>query len=135
MASRMLLAKIGIDGHDRGIRFIAYSLRDDGIEVIYTGPWQTIDGVVKTAIEEDVDIVGISTLGGDYVLIPKLLQRFKKEKVDIPIIVGGIIPTDVEESLKEKGVAAFFHPGASPESIVEAINTILEGRSGSRSQV
>jgi len=135
MAIRMLLAKIGIDGHDRGIRFVAYSLRDGGIEVIYTGPWQTIDSVVKTAIEEDVNLVGISTLGGDYVLIPKLLQRFKREKIDIPIILGGIIPTDVEESLKEKGVAAFFHPGASSESIVEAIKKIVEGRSGSRSQV
>lgn len=135
MAIRMLLAKIGIDGHDRGIRFVAYSLRDGGIEVIYTGPWQTIDSVVKTAIEEDVNLVGISTLGGDYVLIPKLLQRFKREKIDIPIILGGIIPTDVEESLKEKGVAAFFHPGASPESIVEGIKKIVEGRSVSRSQV
>ena len=135
MAIRMLLAKIGIDAHDRGIRFIAYTLRDHGMEVIYTGPWQTIDSILKTTLEEDVDIVGISTLGGDYVLMPKLLQRFKKENVDIPIVVGGIIPTDIEESLKEKGVAAFFHPGASPESIVEAINAVLEARSGSHSQI
>lgn len=125
MAIRMLLAKIGIDAHDRGIKFLAFTLRDAGIEVIYTGPWQTIDRVIRSAIEEDVDIIGISTLGGDYLLIPKLLQGLKKEQVNIPVIGGGVIPADIEESLKKVGVAAVFHPGASTESIVEAINSIV----------
>jgi methylmalonyl-CoA mutase C-terminal domain/subunit len=135
MAIKMLLAKIGIDAHDRGIRVVACALRDQGIEVIYTGPWQTIGSISKAAVEEDVDVVGISTLGGDYVLIPKLLQHFKQEKIDIPIVVGGIIPTDIEEDLKKKGVMAFFHPGTSPESIVAAINAIIADRTRSHSRI
>ena len=126
MAIRMLLAKIGIDAHDRGIKFLAYTLRDAGLEVIYTGPWQTIDAITKTAIQEDVDIIGINTLGGDYILIPKLLERLKEAEVNIPVIVGGIIPADIEENLKKVGIAAIFHPGASTESIVGAINLILK---------
>lgn len=126
MAIKFLLAKIGVDAHDRGAKVLSYTLRNAGMEVIYTGPWQSIDSVVKTAIQEDIDIIGISTLGGDYILIPKLLERLKKEEVNMPVIVGGIVPTDIEESLKKIGVANIFHPGESMKSIVDEINSIVE---------
>lgn len=120
------MAKIGIDAHDRGARALAYGLRDGGLEVIYTGPWQTIDSVVETAIQEDVDIIGISTLGGDYILMPELLERMKEKGTNIPVIIGGIIPADIEEALKEIGVAGVFHPGARMEDIIRAIKYLVE---------
>lgn len=126
MAVRVLLTKIGIDGHDRGARTVALALRDAGMEVIYTGPWQSIEGVTEIAIQEDVDVIGISTLGGDYLLVPKLIHRMKEKGLNIPVIVGGIIPADVEEGLKKVGVAAIFHPGASIEDIVKTINSLVK---------
>lgn len=122
---RILLAKIGIDAHDRGVRVVAYGLRDAGMEVIYTGPWQTVEGVVKTAVQEDVDIIGISALGGDYILIPKLFELLKNYDVNIPVVIGGIIPSDVEEELRQLGIADVFHPGASIDDIVGRIQALL----------
>ena len=133
MTIRFLLAKIGIDAHDRGAKVLAYTLRSAGMEVIYTGPWQSIDSVIRTAMQEDVDIIGISTLGGDYILMPKLFERMKSEGVNIPIIIGGIIPADVGERLKNLGCAGIFYPGASGESIVSAIESIVkEWKKGSQ---
>lgn len=126
MAVRFLLGKIGIDGHDRGARVISYGLRRAGFEVIYTGPWQSIDSIIETAIQEDVDIIGISTLGGDYVLMPRLMQRMRERNLDLPVILGGTIPDDEEESLKQAGVSAIFRPGSSMESIVGAINSLVQ---------
>ncbi|HEX78166.1 MAG TPA: methylmalonyl-CoA mutase [Dehalococcoidia bacterium] len=125
MAVRFLLAKIGIDGHDRGARTVALALRDAGMEVIYTGPWQSIESVTETAIQEDVDIIGISTLGGDYFLVPKLLNRIREKGLNIPVIVGGIIPARVEEDLRKAGVAAIFHPGASIDDIIKTIHSLV----------
>lgn len=122
---RILLAKIGIDAHDRGVRVVAYGLRDAGMEVIYTGPWQTVEDVVKTAVQEDVDIIGISALGGDYILIPRLFEQLKKYEVNIPVVIGGIIPSDVEEELRQLGIADVFHPGASIDDIVGRIQALL----------
>jgi methylmalonyl-CoA mutase C-terminal domain/subunit len=119
---RVLLTKIGFDGHDRGLRLVASALRDGGIEVIYTGPWQTIEQVTETALQEDVDVVGISSLGYDHVLIPKLLKLFKEKKMDnILVIVGGIIAPDEIPALKDAGVAEVFHPGTKLSSIVEFV--------------
>lgn len=125
MAIRFLLGKIGIDGHDRGARVLAYELRRAGMEVIYTGPWQTIEAIVETAIQEDVDILGISTLGGDYVLIPKLMKRLAEKNVHIPVILGGIIPDEVEDSLQESGVKAIFRPGSKIEEITAKIKFLV----------
>lgn len=122
---RILLAKIGIDAHDRGVRVVAHGLRDAGMEVIYTGPWQSVEGVVKTAVQEDVDVIGISALGGDYILIPRLFEMLKKYEVDIPVVIGGIIPSDVEEELRQLGIADVFHPGASIDDIVGRIQAVL----------
>jgi len=82
---RVLLTKIGFDGHDRGLRLVASALRDGGIEVIYTGPWQTVEQVTETALQEDVDVVGISSLGYDHVLIPRLLKLFKEKSFALGI--------------------------------------------------
>ncbi|MHB1044189.1 MAG: cobalamin B12-binding domain-containing protein [Eubacteriales bacterium] len=125
MAVRFLLGKIGIDGHDRGARVISYGLRRAGFEVIYTGPWQSVDSIIETAIQEDVDIIGISTLGGDYVLMPRLMERMRQRGLDLPVILGGTIPDDEEESLKQAGVSAVFRPGSSMESIVSTINSLV----------
>jgi methylmalonyl-CoA mutase C-terminal domain/subunit len=122
---RILLAKIGIDAHDRGVRVVAHGLRDAGMEVIYTGPWQTVEDVVSTAVQEDVDVIGISALGGDYILIPKLFELLKNYDVNIPVVIGGIIPSDVEEELRQLGIADVFHPGASIDDIVGRIQALL----------
>jgi methylmalonyl-CoA mutase C-terminal domain/subunit len=122
---KVLLAKLGFDGHDRGVKVVATGLRDAGMEVVYIGPWQTPESVAKAAIEEDVDVIGISSLGYDHVLIPKLLTELKKVKSDIPVIVGGIIPPDEVHALKDAGVAEVFPPGSSMDSIVHFVRKIV----------
>jgi methylmalonyl-CoA mutase C-terminal domain/subunit len=130
MAIRCLLGKIGTDGHDRGVRTISQALRDAGIEVIYLGPWQKIDAVVKTAIQEDVDVIGISTLSGDYLLIPKLMKALRENRVDVPVILGGIVPKDAEEMVRRHGVVEVFHPGTDMETIVNRIESLARNRKG-----
>lgn len=125
MGIKFLLTKIGIDGHDRGVKVITFGLRNAGMEVIYTGPWQKVESVVNTAIQEDVDIIGVSTLGGDYLLMPELINQLNKKGVNIPVVIGGIIPGDVEEEMKNYGVADVFHPGTSIEKIVQRIETAV----------
>lgn len=119
---RVLITKIGLDGHDRGSRVVAAYLRDAGMEVIYTPPWQPISAVVKLATEEDVDVIGVSSLATDHLLVPKLVAALREAAAgDIPVVVGGIVPDADEAALRTAGVAAVFHPGTSRDVIVGTI--------------
>ncbi len=120
---KVLVTKIGLDGHDRGSRVVAAALRDAGMEVVYTGPWQDIPVVVKLATEEDVDVIGISSLATDHLLVPKLMQALHDAEMShVGVVVGGIVPDDEEESLLEAGVDRVFHPGSSLRDIVEFVS-------------
>lgn len=111
---RVLITKIGLDGHDRGSRAVAAHLRDAGMEVIYTPPWQEIPAVVKLTVEEDVDVIGLSSLATDHLLVPKLIQALRDAGIEsIPIVVGGIVPPEEERMLLDAGVAKVFHPGSA----------------------
>lgn len=121
--ARVLITKIGLDGHDRGSRIVAAYLRDAGMEVIYTPPWQEIPGLVRLATEEDVDVIGISTLATDHLLVPGLMQALNSaELAHVPVVVGGIVPDDDEQALLEAGVSRIFHPGSSRDDIVDTIS-------------
>jgi methylmalonyl-CoA mutase C-terminal domain/subunit len=122
---KVLVTKIGFDGHDRGSRIVAAHLRDAGMEVIYTSPWQEIPAVVKLAAEEDVDVIGISSLATDHLIVPKLMGALRDAGLtDIAVIVGGIVPDDDEESLLAAGVARVFHPGAPLAEIAQFIREV-----------
>lgn len=122
---RVLIAKPGLDGHDRGAKVVARGLRDAGFEVIYTGLHQTPEMVVQSAIQEDVDVVGLSILSGAHIPIVKAIQvLFKKEKVLKPIFVGGIIPQDDSKQLIKAGIKAIFGPGATIADISEKIRDL-----------
>ena len=124
---KVLITKIGLDGHDRGSRVVAAFLRDSGMEVIYTPPWQEIAQVVRLAEEEDVDVIGVSSLATDHLLVPKLMQALKKAGLTkIPVIVGGIVPDEDEKKLKKTGVRRVFHPGAQREEIVGEIEKLAK---------
>jgi methylmalonyl-CoA mutase C-terminal domain/subunit len=118
---RVVVAKPGLDGHDRGAKIIARALRDAGMEVIYTGLHQTPEQIVETAIQEDADAVGISILSGAHMtLVPRILELLRENGAeDVVVVVGGTIPTDDAEALKEQGVAEVFGPGASTNEIVD----------------
>jgi methylmalonyl-CoA mutase, C-terminal domain len=118
---RVVIAKPGLDGHDRGAKIIARALRDAGMEVIYTGLHQTPEQIVETAIQEDADAVGISILSGAHMtLVPKILEGLKENGAeDVVIVVGGTIPREDSEELKRQGVAEVFTPGAPMAEIVE----------------
>ncbi len=119
---KVLVTKIGLDGHDRGSRVVAAYLRDAGMEVLYTPPWQEIAQVIRLAEEEDVEVIGISSLATDHLLVPKLMKALKKAGLDhLPVVVGGIVPDQDEKKLKKAGVRQVFHPGASREEIVSGI--------------
>ena len=120
---RILIAKPGLDGHDRGAKVIARALRDAGFEVIYTGLHQTPEMIVRTAIDEDVQVVGLSILSGAHnVLVPEVVNGLKKEGMkDALILVGGIIPEEDFASLKKAGAHLIFTPGVSLGEIVSAI--------------
>jgi methylmalonyl-CoA mutase C-terminal domain/subunit len=120
--TRVLVTKIGLDGHDRGSRIVAAYLRDAGMEVIYTAPWQTIAGVVKLAVEEDVDVVGVSSLATDHLLLPRLVAGLRDAGMGhVRVVVGGIVPAREEKALLAAGVVQVFHPGSSREEIVSAV--------------
>ncbi len=122
---RVLLTKIGLDGHDRGSRLIAAYLRDAGMEVIYTPPWQTIAAVVAIAGQEDVDVIGVSSLATDHLIIPKLMHALKEGALaHVSVVVGGIIPREEQDQLINAGVKELFGPGASRQSIVGAIHRL-----------
>lgn len=120
---RVLVAKVGLDGHDRGARIIATSLRDAGMEVIYTGLRQTPEMVVNTALQEDVDAIGISILSGAHMTVfPKILSLMKQKQMDDVLITGGgIIPENDAATLKEMGVGELFPPGTNTHDIVKYI--------------
>ena len=117
---RVVVAKPGLDGHDRGAKIIARALRDAGMEVIYTGLHQTPEQIVETAIQEDADVVGISILSGAHMtLVPRILDGLRQNEVDdVLIVVGGTIPAEDAEQLRAAGVAAVFTPGAPTSDIV-----------------
>jgi methylmalonyl-CoA mutase C-terminal domain/subunit len=121
-ALRVLVAKVGLDGHDRGIKVVARLLRDAGMEVVYTGLFQTPKTVAVTAIQEDVDVVGLSMLSGAHLtLVPLVVQALRERGSDIPIVVGGIVPPRDIPLLLEAGVAGVLTPGASGESVVATV--------------
>lgn len=125
---RILIAKPGLDGHDRGAKVVARALRDAGFEVIYTGLRQTPEMIAETALQEDVDLVGLSILSGAHMtLFPRILKLLQEKGLgDIPVLAGGIIPDDDLPALKEMGIAGVFGPGTSTQEIVEFINQILK---------
>jgi methylmalonyl-CoA mutase C-terminal domain/subunit len=118
---RVVIAKPGLDGHDRGAKIIARALRDAGMEVIYTGLHQTPEQIVETAIQEDADAVGISILSGAHMtLVPRILEGLRENGAeDVLVVVGGTIPNADADELKEQGVAAVFTPGAPTSEIVD----------------
>ncbi len=122
---KVLVTKIGFDGHDRGSRVVAAGLRDAGMEVIYTPPWQEIATVVKLALEEDVDVIGISSLATDHLIVPKLMLALREAGLnDVAVIVGGIVPDTDEATLLEAGVARVFHPGSSMADIAAYVHEL-----------
>jgi methylmalonyl-CoA mutase cobalamin-binding domain/chain len=120
---RVVVAKPGLDGHDRGAKIIARALRDAGMEVIYTGLHQTPEQIVETVIQEDADAVGLSILSGAHMtLVPRILELLKEQDIDdVLITVGGTIPSDDVEKLKELGVSEVFTPGASTQQVIDFI--------------
>ncbi len=132
---RVLIGKVGLDGHDRGAKIIARAFRDAGFEVVYTGLHQTADMVVNTAIQEDVDVLGLSILSGAHnYLVPEISKKLAERgiilKKDILLIVGGIIPTDDFSNLKKHGVSIVFTPGTSMDTIVQYVKEHVRPKVG-----
>jgi methylmalonyl-CoA mutase C-terminal domain/subunit len=127
---RVLVAKPGLDGHDRGAKIIARALRDAGMEVIYTGLRQTPEMIVSAAIQEDVDCIGLSILSGAHnVIVPRITALLREQKAeDILLILGGTIPDEDQPKLKEKGVSAIFGPGTPLESTIDFIRENVKPR-------
>lgn len=127
---RVVLAKVGLDGHDRGIKVVARALRDAGMEVIYAGLWQTPEAVVRTVADEDADFVGVSLLSGAHMtLVPKLTQLLREAGLEhVGVLVGGIIPETDVPRLMEMGVAKVFGPGTPLPDIVAFLQQPREGR-------
>jgi len=124
---RVLVAKPGLDGHDRGAKVIARALRDAGMEVIYTGLRQTPEMIVSAALQEDVQVIGLSILSGAHnAIVPRVLELLReKDMLDVKLVIGGIIPDRDAETLKKLGVAEVFQPGASLDSIVGFIRSAV----------
>jgi methylmalonyl-CoA mutase C-terminal domain/subunit len=118
---RALLAKIGLDGHDRGVRVVARALRDAGMEVIYVGPWASVQHVAAVAVQEDADVVGISSLAYDHLLVPDLMAALRAQEWDGVVVVGGIIQAADIPILEAAGVARIFHPGEPLGEIVKFV--------------
>jgi methylmalonyl-CoA mutase cobalamin-binding domain/chain len=120
---RVVLAKVGLDGHDRGIKVVARALRDAGMEVIYAGLWQTPEAVVRTVADEDADWLGLSLLSGAHMtLVPRVLEQLRQAGLDhVGVLVGGIIPESDVPKLTELGVARIFGPGTAMDEIVAFI--------------
>ncbi|GIK85065.1 MAG: methylmalonyl-CoA mutase [Betaproteobacteria bacterium] len=122
---KVLVTKIGLDGHDRGSRIVAAHLRDAGMEVVYTPPWQEIAAVVKLAQEEDVDVIGISSLATDHLIVPRLMHALRDAGLaEVGVIVGGIVPDEDERALLDAGVARVFHPGSSLDDIAAFVRDL-----------
>ena len=127
---RVLVAKPGLDGHDRGAKIIARALRDAGMEVIYTGIRQTPEMIVEVALQEDVDVIGLSILSGAHMeLFPQIIHGLRANDMgDVPVIAGGIIPESDRRSLEDIGVSAIFGPGTPTTEIVEFVRELGRGR-------
>lgn len=125
---RVLIAKPGLDGHDRGAKVIARALRDAGMEVIYTGLRQTPEMIVNAALQEDVQVIGLSILSGAHnAIMPRVMDLLRRNGMsDVMVIVGGIIPDEDAARLKDEGVAAVFQPGASLDGIVQFIRSSVK---------
>jgi methylmalonyl-CoA mutase, C-terminal domain len=125
---RVLVAKPGLDGHDRGAKVIARALRDAGMEVVYTGLRQTPEMIVNAALQEDVQVIGLSILSGAHnAIVPRVMELLKeKQMTDVVVIVGGIVPDEDAAQLKRLGVAAVYQPGATLEEIVEFIRSAVK---------
>ena len=128
---RVLVAKPGLDGHDRGAKVIARALRDAGMEVIYTGLRQTPEMIVSAALQEDVQVIGLSILSGAHnAIVPRVMDLLKQNKMDdVLVLVGGIIPDQDIDALKKCGVAAIFQPGTAMDDIVKFICANVKGAS------
>jgi methylmalonyl-CoA mutase, C-terminal domain len=124
---RVVVAKPGLDGHDRGAKIIARALRDAGMEVIYTGLHQTPEQIVETVIQEDADAVGLSILSGAHMtLVPRVMELLREQGADdVVVTLGGTIPSDDVKELKQLGVAEVFTPGASTQEAVDFIRTAV----------
>jgi methylmalonyl-CoA mutase, C-terminal domain len=123
--ARVLVTKLGLDGHDRGSRVVAAFLRDAGMEVIYTSPWQDVAAVVQLTLQEDVDVIGISSLATDHLLVPKLTSALADAKLGhVRVVVGGIVPDEDESMLMEAGVSRIFHPGSTRDEIVAEVGEL-----------
>jgi len=124
---RVVIAKPGLDGHDRGAKVIARTLRDAGMEVIYTGLRQTPEMIVEAALQEDVDVIGLSILSGAHMaLTPRIMELLRDNDLeDVKVILGGIIPEEDVPALKAMGVAAVFGPGSNTENIVKVIHDLI----------
>ncbi|MCC6858719.1 MAG: cobalamin B12-binding domain-containing protein [Bryobacterales bacterium] len=131
---RVLVAKPGLDGHDRGAKVIARALRDAGMEVIYTGLRQTPEMIVNAALQEDVQVIGLSILSGAHnAIVPRVMELLRqKDMTDVKVVVGGIIPGEDAEELKRQGVAAVFQPGASLEEIVSFVRSAAAAAKSAR---
>ncbi|TMK71814.1 MAG: cobalamin B12-binding domain-containing protein [Actinobacteria bacterium] len=127
---RVVVAKPGLDGHDRGAKIIARALRDAGMEVIYTGLHQTPEQIAATVVQEDADAIGLSILSGAHMtLVPKVVELLREQGVDdVVVTVGGTIPADDAPELKKLGVAEVFTPGASTDEIVDFIRSAIDER-------
>ncbi|MCG8506300.1 MAG: cobalamin-dependent protein [Sphingomonadales bacterium] len=122
---RVLVTKIGLDGHDRGSRVVAAYLRDAGMEVIYTPPWQQIEAVVNLAMQEDVDVIGVSSLATDHLIVPDLIAALRAAGLGhVGIIVGGIVPDVEYQMLHDAGVEKIFGPGSPREEIVDCVSAL-----------
>jgi len=129
VTARVLVAKVGLDGHDRGVKVVARILRDAGFEVIYTGLFQTPEKVAAAAVDEDVDAIGLSMLSGAHMtLAPRVVEEVRARGADIPVVVGGIIPEADAPKLRDLGVAAVLTPGASSADVVATIRRVIDGR-------
>lgn len=124
---RVLIAKPGLDGHDRGAKVIARALRDAGMEVIYTGLRQTPEMIVEAALQEDVDVIGLSILSGAHMAIaPRILELMHQNDLDdVKVVIGGIIPDDDIPALQEMGVSGVFGPGANTDLIIQHIREMI----------
>ncbi len=132
---RVLVTKIGFDGHDRGSRVVAAYLRDAGMEVIYTPPWQEIAAVVKLTMQEDVDVIGVSSLATDHLILPDLMQALRGASMThVRVIVGGIIPRNEQPDLIAAGVSAIFNPGATSDEIVSKVRELASEARAAREE-
>lgn len=122
---RVLVTKIGLDGHDRGSRIVAAYLRDAGMEVIYTQPWQTVEAVVTMALQEDIDVIGLSSLATDHLIVPDLMNALREAGLGhVRVVVGGIIPEGEQGMLLAAGVGRIFQPGAMRDEIVDSVREL-----------